>query len=246
MVSETCDKPNESPQLEWLEGDVPRSPQFQDTYFSMDGGLEETRHVFLDGNRLPDRWVGQDRFTIGELGFGTGLNFLTTLLTLSEQQTAPKLTFLSFELYPLSLDQLAKALAVWPQLSELSTQLLANWQPSPGWNRWQIAGHELLLGIGDARQLMQHAGAELSGAQSAPSASVDAWYLDGFAPSRNPELWQLDLLQQVCSLTTPGGTLATYTAAGWVRRNLSAAGFTIEKTKGFSGKREMVIGRKPD
>ncbi|MFD1694942.1 tRNA (5-methylaminomethyl-2-thiouridine)(34)-methyltransferase MnmD [Roseibium aestuarii] len=231
----------QAPELEWLEGGIPRSTRFSDTYFSKAGGLAETRHVFLAGNGLPERWHGRSRFVIGELGFGTGLNFLTTLHALGDIVSPPALTFLSFELYPLDRDQLATALAAWPELADEAASLLECWVPEPGWNRLSFGAHELLLGIGDARELIRQASTQTS-AQA--GAAVDAWFLDGFAPSRNPELWDAGLLAHVAELTADGGTLATYTSAGWVRRNLAAAGFAIEKTRGFAGKREMVVGRK--
>ncbi|WP_434052728.1 MAG: tRNA (5-methylaminomethyl-2-thiouridine)(34)-methyltransferase MnmD [Roseibium sp.] len=235
-----------APELEWLEGDVPRAPGFGDTYFSKAGGLEETRHVFIGGNRLSDRLPGRKSFTIAEFGFGTGLNFLTTLHMMTALEEGPDLMFLSFELYPLSADQLERALAAFPELSGLADALIGSWAPGPGWNRMKIAGAELLLGVGDARQLISDlasgGGPEAGGRTVIPA--VDAWYLDGFSPAKNPELWDPDLLANAAGLTAPDGTLATYTAAGWVRRNLQAAGFAIEKKPGFAGKREMIVGRK--
>jgi len=237
--------PTKAPDLEWLEGDVPRAQGFEDTYFSRAGGLEETRHVFLKGNRLPERFAGRNLFTIAEFGFGTGLNFLTTLDALNRLPEAPKLTFLSFELYPMSRDQLRRALGAFPDLAELATALLDVWLPEQGWNRLKVAGSDLLLGIGDARQMISELRLEESAEGEGPLIRpVDAWYLDGFSPARNPELWDADLLKAAAALTAADGTLATYTAAGWVRRNLQAAGFEVEKTAGFAGKREMVIGRK--
>ncbi|MCX2723474.1 tRNA (5-methylaminomethyl-2-thiouridine)(34)-methyltransferase MnmD [Roseibium salinum] len=234
-----------APDLEWLEGDVPRAEAFDDTYFSRAGGLEETRHVFLKGNGLPARFSGRDTFTIAEFGFGTGLNFLTTLVALKELSRPPALTFVSFELYPMTADQLARALGAFPQLGSLAADLIAAWNPHPGWNRLSVSGADLLLGIGDARDLIGRLrldGRE-SGEEECVISAIDAWYLDGFSPARNPELWDADLMKAAAGLTAPGGTLATYTAAGWVRRNLQSAGFTIEKTGGFAGKREMVTGR---
>jgi len=235
-----------APELEWLEGDVPHAPDFGDTYFSKAGGLEETRHVFIDGNRLLERLPGRRAFTIAELGFGTGLNFLTTLDMIATLEEAPNLTFLSFELYPLSLSQLERALTAFPVLSGLSEELFRAWSPAPGWNRMTIAGADLLLGIGDARDMMSDlvvgTGPKTNDHTVIPA--VDAWYLDGFSPAKNPELWDLDLLARVSELTATDGTLATYTAAGWVRRNLQAAGFKIEKKPGFAGKREMIVGQK--
>jgi len=223
-----------APELEWLDGDVPRSEGFNDTYFSKAGGLAETRHVFLAGNRLPERFGGRKTFTIAEFGFGTGLNFLTTLRALDQVSNPAVLSFVSFELYPMTAEQLRRALGAFPELEPLASELLKAWAPEPGWNRFQVAGAELCLGIGDARDL-------IGDLEVAP---IDAWFLDGFSPARNPELWDPELLRAAADLTAEGGTLATYTAAGWVRRNLQAAGFEIEKVPGFAGKREMVIGRK--
>ncbi|PVB60824.1 tRNA (5-methylaminomethyl-2-thiouridine)(34)-methyltransferase MnmD [Labrenzia sp. 011] len=234
-----------APDLEWLDGDVPRAQGFDDTYFSRAGGLEETRHVFLKGNGLPERFHGRDAFTIAEFGFGTGLNFLTTLAALQTVPAGPALTFLSFELYPMTADQLRRALAAFPEVTGLAQDLVAVWKPEPGWNRLSVDGAQLLLGIGDARTLIGSIRLDGGGAGEPVIAPVDAWYLDGFSPAKNPELWDAGLLKAAAALTATNGTLATYTAAGWVRRNLQAAGFQIAKTGGFAGKREMVVGHRP-
>lgn len=235
-----------APDLEWLEGDVPRAQSFSDTYFSKAGGLEETRHVFLKGNGLPEGFSNRQTFTIAEFGFGTGLNFLATLASLKTVPVPPALTFLSFELYPMSRDQLERALRAFPELADLAASLVESWAPEPGWNRFEIEGAILMLGVGDARQLIRHLSLEedTAKAERLRISSIDAWFLDGFSPARNPELWDENLLKSAAELTRSGGTLATYTAAGWVRRNLQSAGFTIEKVAGFAGKREMVVGRK--
>lgn len=228
-----------SPDIDWLEDEVPKAVFFDDTYFSRAGGLAETRHVFLSGNDLPERWQGRDRFTIAEFGFGTGLNFLTTLKALLESGEAPRLTFISFELYPMSRDQLSRALSAFPGLAQEAGALVEQWSPVPGWSKLSFGCADLWLGIGDARQMIGEVGGE-----GAPAGPVDAWFLDGFSPAKNPELWDAELLKAAAAITAEGGTVATYTAAGWVRRNLQAAGFTVEKRKGFAGKREMVTGRK--
>lgn len=234
-----------APDLEWLDDGVPRAPAFGDTYFSRAGGLAETRHVFLGGNGLPERWAGRQHFTIAEFGFGTGLNFLTTLAALEsfvKTQPAPKLTFLTFELYPMTASQLEKAHSAFPELSSQSARLRQLWLPEPGWKKLSFGQADLVIGIGDARELT--GGLVYGEGQDLPQTAVDAWFLDGFSPSKNPELWDAELLARAYGLTRPGGTLATYTSAGWVRRNLQAAGFEIAKQKGFAGKREMVAGRK--
>jgi tRNA U34 5-methylaminomethyl-2-thiouridine-forming methyltransferase MnmC len=234
-------EPPQAPDLDWLDNDVPRAPAFDDTYFSKAGGLEETRHVFLKGNGLPERWAGRGEFAIAEFGFGTGLNFLTTLAALRAAETPVKLSFVSFELYPMTRDQLTRALGAFPELAEEASVLLGSWNPCPGWTRMDVLGCDLWLAVGDARTMIAGLG---SGAAGTPPGPVDAWYLDGFSPAKNPELWGEALLEAAFEMTADGGTLATYTAAGWVRRNLQAAGFTVEKTKGFAGKREMVVGWK--
>ncbi|MEJ8473838.1 tRNA (5-methylaminomethyl-2-thiouridine)(34)-methyltransferase MnmD [Roseibium algae] len=233
------DQPQQAPELEWLEDGVPRAPAFQDTYFSRAGGLAETRHVFLGGNQLPERWRGREAFTIAEFGFGTGLSFLTTLQALRLITDPPKLTFLSFELFPMTRDQLSRALSAFPELAGEAAELLDAWPPTSGWSKLPIKGADLVLAIGDARNMIADVGA---GDVELPL--VDAWFLDGFSPSKNPELWGDTLLKSAYELTAEGGTLATYSSAGWVRRNLISAGFSIEKQRGFAGKREMVVGRK--
>jgi len=231
------------PDLEWLEDGVPRAAGFGDTYFSRAGGLQETAHVFLSGNGLPQRFAGRDSFTIAEFGFGTGLNFLSAVKALQEVVPSPRLTFVSFELYPMTRDQLHRALAAFPELGPLTGDLLEAWDPHPGWTMMEVDGTRLVLGVGDARELIGELAAGQALLADEP-VSVDAWFLDGFSPSKNPELWDADLLKMAAGITAEGGTLATYTAAGWVRRNLQAAGFEIRKVKGYAGKREMVIGHK--
>ncbi|EEA93998.1 tRNA (5-methylaminomethyl-2-thiouridine)(34)-methyltransferase MnmD [Pseudovibrio sp. JE062] len=226
----------ERPKLEWDDANVPYASQFGDTYYSKAGGLGETRYVFLQGNKLPERWKSAPSFTIAELGFGTGLNFLATLellLSLPEAERT-KLTYVSFELYPMDAAEIDKALSQWPELKTLKDKLLAAWNPQPGWNPITIDGVRLLLGVGDAREML-------------PTLSfpVDAWFLDGFNPARNPELWGRDLMLAVGEKTAVGGTFGTYTAAGWVRRNLQTAGFDVERIKGYGTKRQMMVGQKP-
>ena len=225
----------ERPKLEWDDANVPYASQFGDTYYSKAGGLGETRYVFLQGNHLPERWVDAQSFTIAELGFGTGLNFLATmelLLSLPEAERS-KLTYISFELYPMDASEMEKALSQWPELKELTDKLVSAWRPQPGWNPITIDGVRLLVGVGDAREMLPTL-----------SVPVDAWFLDGFNPARNPELWGKDLMLVVGENTAVGGTFGTYTAAGWVRRNLQAAGFEVERIKGYGKKRQMMVGQK--
>ncbi|MCB1385696.1 MAG: tRNA (5-methylaminomethyl-2-thiouridine)(34)-methyltransferase MnmD [Hyphomicrobiales bacterium] len=222
---------------EWLDETLPRSPRFGDTYYSKTDGLAESRHVFLAGNHLPQRFaalVPGKTFTIAETGFGTGLNFLATLELWRE--TAPagaELAFHSFELYPLTRQEIARALSRWPELALPAGPLLAAWNPQGDGFEYRDGKVALTVHFGDANAWLPRL-----------EIIADAWFLDGFSPAKNPELWNADLLQAVHDRTVPGGTFATYTAAGWVRRNLAAAGFAVTRLPGHGGKREMMAGRK--
>lgn len=209
--------------LDWRAvggGEVPVSRRFDDPYFSLAGGLAETRHVFLAGNGLPARLV--PGFHVAETGFGTGLN----LLALAQVAAVP-VRFTSFEAFPMTVAELARAHAAFPELAPLAAQLRA------GWGQDQITVGQVTARIvaGDARDTLP-----------AWDGMADAWFLDGFSPARNPELWSGDLLAAVGAHTAPGGSFATYTAAGHVRRALAAAGFRVERAPGFAGKRHMSRG----
>jgi tRNA 5-methylaminomethyl-2-thiouridine biosynthesis bifunctional protein len=226
--------------LAWQDG-LPYSTRFGDVYFSRDSGLEETRHVFLAGNRLAERFAALragESFTVGETGFGTGLNFLCAWQLF--EQTAPagaSLDFFSVEKFPLHDDELRAALALWPELRAYTDALLARWRRRvPGWNRWSFRGGRvrLTLVLDDITAALPEAG-----------CCVDAWFLDGFSPARNPEMWGQEVLNHLARMSNPGATLATYTSAGWVRRGLQQAGFAVEKAPGFARKREMARGSMP-
>lgn len=209
------------PRLEWRAGGVPVSARFEDPYFSLAGGLDETRHVFLDGNGLPGRlWPG---FHVAELGFGTGLNCLA-LASVAEVPVA----MTSFEAFPMSLAQLERAHAAFPELAPLAEQLRAGW----GRPEIRIGQVSLCLVLGDARDRLP-----------AWQGAADAWFLDGFSPARNPEMWSPALMAEVARHSRPGASFATYTAAGHVRRALEAAGFAVERRPGHGRKRHMTIGR---
>ncbi|MEL0167586.1 MAG: bifunctional tRNA (5-methylaminomethyl-2-thiouridine)(34)-methyltransferase MnmD/FAD-dependent 5-carboxymethylaminomethyl-2-thiouridine(34) oxidoreductase MnmC [Pseudomonadaceae bacterium] len=229
----------ESAELVWMDGDQPFSSRFDDVYFSRDSGLDETRHVFLQHNRLPERWPALhagEHFCIAETGFGTGLNFLAAWQLWDA--CAPADTFLHFvstEKYPLSRIDLQRALAIWPELEPFSTELLAQYQDlTPGWQHFSFAGGRITLTllIGDLFDTLPQL-----------DATVDAWFLDGFAPARNPDMWQPALYQRMAELSRPGATVATFTSVGEVRRGLIAAGFAMQKVKGFGRKREMLCGQ---
>ncbi len=234
--------------LDWNEAGTPVSSEFGDVYFSNDNGLAETRYVFLQQNRLPARFLHHDRdtFVIGETGFGTGLNFLATMAAFLEQ--APQtgngshLHFISFEKYPLTQGDLRKALAAWPELSSLSQALIAQWPiPVSGCHRLIFADGRIRLDLwlGDIKDMMPQLPHHAEGL-------VDAWYLDGFSPAKNPEMWTQALFDGLARLARPAATIATFTCAGFVRRGLIAAGFAMKKVKGHGSKREMLVGDRTD
>lgn len=210
-------------EIEWREGGVPVAIRFDDPYFSLQDGLAETRHVFLHGNDLPARF--RDGFHVAELGFGTGLNFLATLQAFRDSGTPGTLHFTSFEAFPMRAADLAKALSSHPGLP---IDTLSDGVPET------LDGPDFRLRVihGDARTTLPDW-----------TGRADAWFLDGFSPAKNPELWGPALLAAVGSHTAPGGSLATYTAAGHVRRALEAAGFDVTRVPGFGRKRHMTKGR---
>lgn len=219
--------------LEWRDGNFPVSTQFDDPYYSVVDGRAETDHVFIKGNKLNQRWANLNFCTIAELGFGTGLNFLETVRQWqSLDLTNHKLHFISFEQYPITQEEMAKALSHWPELTTLANRLTTIWHTE---NSIEVDFSEtvkLTIHIGDANTLLPDL-----------NLKADAWFLDGFSPAKNPELWNESLMLEVGKHTAPQGTFATYTAAGFVKRGLQAAGFQVEKTKGFGRKRDMLIGQ---
>jgi tRNA U-34 5-methylaminomethyl-2-thiouridine biosynthesis protein MnmC, C-terminal domain len=233
--------------LSWNDAGAPVSDSFEDVYFSNDNGLQETRYVFLKQNNLPERWLTHDRsvFVIAETGFGTGLNFLATWQAFRQQkQAAPetkvsRLHFISFEKFPLTRQDLQRVLCAWPELTEFSESLIAAYPAAiPGCQRLRFDQGSVILDLwfGDVNDLLPQV-------YSPHDGLVDAWYLDGFAPSKNPDMWSENLFTQLYRLIRPQGTLATFTAAGFVRRGLTAAGFEMAKMPGHGKKREMLFGR---
>lgn len=208
----------------WNERGTPVSTRFDDPYFSLDNGLAETRHTFLAGNDLPRRLT--PGFHIAELGFGTGLNMLATALA---AQTGP-IRYTSFEAFPMGADEIARALTAFPEAHAISAPFLEAW--ARGETRFTFGALEVEVILGDARETLP-----------VWAEQADAWYLDGFSPAKNPELWGEALLHAVGAHTTSGGTAATYTAAGFVRRGLEAAGFTVERHPGYGRKRHMTVAR---
>ncbi|MGN7293127.1 tRNA (5-methylaminomethyl-2-thiouridine)(34)-methyltransferase MnmD [Rhizobium sp. SAFR-030] len=222
--------------LEWRDGDMPYSPAFGDHFYCQTDGRLECGHVFLAGNDLPRRFMRSGPFRIGELGFGTGLNFCETWR--QWQVASPKdarLHFTSFEAYPMQAQDIDRALSHWPEIDRERQALVAAWPQRP-------AGTIDLDLAENVRLTVVCGKAETTVPQAVP---FDAWFLDGFAPSRNPDMWSHFLMQAVFDKTVEGGSFATYAAAGFVRRNLEAAGFAVERAPGFAGKREMLRGLRP-
>ena len=219
-------------ELDWRQGDVPVSRRFTDPYFSLHDGLAETRHVFLDGNDLPARF--KDGFSVAELGFGTGLNMLATAEAWAAHGASGTLHLTSFEAYPMDANDMARALAAFPQLGARAARLIKGWRA--GQTKIDL-GEGVLLEVilGDARSTLP----EWSG-------RADAWFLDGFSPARNPELWEPDLIIAVAAHTARGGTAATYSAAGHVRRSLAGAGYDVTRATGHGTKRHMTRARMPE
>ncbi|WP_318909699.1 tRNA (5-methylaminomethyl-2-thiouridine)(34)-methyltransferase MnmD [Shinella zoogloeoides] len=223
--------------LDWHEGDMPYSRAFDDHFYCRSDGRLECGHVFLSGNDLPRRWQRREPFRIAELGFGTGLNLCETWRQWRE--TAPEgasLHFTSFERFPMARADIDRALFYWPEIERERATLTEKWPDAPE-GRVEIE-------LEPRMRLTVVCGAALD-SLSEEKIPYDAWYLDGFAPSRNPDMWSAELMAEVFRLTAPGGRFGTYAAAGFVRRNLAAAGFTVERRPGFAGKREMLCGEKP-
>lgn len=216
---------NQNADLEWRDGRVPVSTRFDDPYFSLENGLNETRHVFLDGNDLPMRF--RDGFHVAELGFGTGLNLLATLGLWRTSGQTGVLNFTSFEAFPMAAGDMEASLVAFPELDPLVDEI-----------RPHLAGIEAGIDLPDLRFRMIKGDAR----HTLPGwdGRADAWFLDGFSPAKNPELWGAELMHAVGAHTAPGGTAATYTAAGAVRRALGAAGFAVERVPGFGRKRHMT------
>ncbi len=215
-------------EVAWNAGGVPVSCRFDDPYFSLGNGLAETRHVFLDGNGLPGRF--RPGFHIAELGFGTGLNMLAALICWRRSGVAGPLRYTSFEGFPLAAPDIARALAAFPEAEAVAGPFLDQW--AQGARIIRMDGLEAEVIVGDARETLH-----------AWQGRADAWFLDGFSPAKNPEMWGPDLMVQVAAHTAEHGGFATYTAAGHVRRALQAAGFQVERQAGFGHKRHMSVGR---
>ncbi len=217
--------------------DVPRSKEFNDVYFSVEDGLAETRYIFLQGNNLPNSWIDHDSFTICETGFGTGLNFLAVLKLWLDTDVGKRpndLHFISFEKYPLDKECIENYLSHWGELNGVLDIFLSNYPVDLKDGICELSimdGIKLTLIFGDMNDNIANL-----------YEGVDCWFLDGFKPSSNPDMWSDILFESMARLSSNGTSFATFTAAALVRRSLVEQGFDIQKTKGFGRKREMLVG----
>ena len=225
-------------QLDWDDQGRPHSRVFDDVYFSDKSGLAETRYVFLEQNRLQERFAALPeggRLVIGETGFGTGLNFLCAWQLFEQHAVAgARLHFVSVEKYPLSHADLQRALALWPELQLFAEQLLKQYiSIHQGFQRLVLDNGRvtLTLLIGDALEQLPQL-----------DAQIDAWFLDGFAPAKNPDMWTVELFAELARLAAPGSTISTFTSTSWVRRLINAAGFKMKRTPGIGHKWEILRG----
>ncbi len=230
-----------------FESDVPVSKEFGDVYFSKEGGMEETVYVFWEGNDISKKLKasGKSSFSIGELGFGTGLNYFVSLELWRKEKNPPSLFFYTLEKHPLEEKTLKTMQTHFPELITWETSILQSYlnymarKPIPQ-DPWEwIVPHPsgtstftLKLYLGDVSEVLK-----------IWDVSIDSWYLDGFAPSKNPQMWSEEILSAVAEKSKQGSSFSTFTAAGFVRRSLQNLGFSVEKRKGFGKKREMLVGR---
>lgn len=220
-------------ELDWSDRGAPRSRRFGDVYFSLEDGLAESRAVFLAGCGLPEAWAGRRAFTVAELGFGAGLNVLA-LIALWRRARPPggRLHVFSVEAFPMARADAARAHAAWPELAPVSEALLAQWPtPTPGFHRLELAADGVILDVAQG---------EAAAMLAAWDGRADAWFLDGFAPAANPEMWRPELVELVAARSAPGARAATFTVAGAVRRALAEAGFAVAKRPGHGRKRERL------
>jgi tRNA 5-methylaminomethyl-2-thiouridine biosynthesis bifunctional protein len=224
--------------LVWTDDGQPRSRLYGDVYFSVEDGLAESRAVFLAGCGLPEAWTGRRRFVVGELGFGSGLNILA-LLDLWRRTRPPGATLhiFSIEAHPITAQEAARALSRWPEIADLAAELTTRWPGrARGFHRVEFP---------DAGAILDLAVMDVADALEGWSGAADAWFLDGFSPALNPQMWRPEVLGLLAARSAPGARAATFTVAGAVRRGLADAGFAVDKRPGFGRKRERLEARLP-
>ena len=225
-------------QIDWDDQGRPHSRQYDDVYFAVNEGIEETKHVFLGQTRLAERFADlapHACLVIGETGFGTGMNFYCAWQLFEQHAHAEaRLHFVSVEKYPLGRDDLARAIRLWPELAAYSQPLLEQYVAvHPGFQQFTFDNGRvtLTLLIGDVLEQLPQL-----------DAQIDVWFLDGFAPAKNPDMWTPELFAQLARLSHPGTVLGTFTTTGWVRRSLVDAGFAMKKVPGIGKKWEVMSG----
>ena len=227
--------------LKWDEKGLPHSVQFDDHYFCTIDGMNESRHVFCGGNVLAERWrrlpAGEPAvFTLAETGFGSGLNLLCAWELW--RRHAPEnwsLHYISIDQFPFTPDDFIRVSGLWPDLKEYSQNLTQHYshllvQPVE-FSRDRLRVRLIVQPVVTALESMRHDGIK-----------ADAWFLDGFAPSKNPDMWSDEVFHQMSLLSTKGATAATFSSAGFVRRGLTQHGFQMQRAPGFAGKRHMLKG----
>ena len=224
--------------ITWSEDGQPVSTEFDDVYFNSICGVEETRYVFIEQNDLPQRFAAlqeHETFTIAETGFGSGLSFLCAWHCFLEHAPATaQLHFVSVEKFPMTKSDLARTLALWPEFAEMAEALVGNYPHNfPGFHRRPFEKGQVKLTL-----IMD----DVHNALPKISPTVNAWFLDGFSPAKNPEMWNTGLFRNVAAKSAPGATYATFTVARMVRMGIKEAGMTMTKVSGFGKKREMIRG----
>jgi len=222
--------------LQWRNGNIPYSERFHDIYTSSSGALGEIDHVFLKGIGAPDIWYGNQNFTIAETGFGLGLNFLRTWANWKKSaDKKARLHYVSIEGYPVTQGDLERGLSRFPELCYYRRELIRQFPPiHPGIHSLQFEDNRVFLTLffGPIYKMI-----------SSLIANIDAWYLDGFAPSKNPEMWSIDVINEIARLSHRGTRLATFSVAAQVRRDLSTVGFKVDRVPGFGNKQQCLRGQ---
>ena len=223
--------------ISWKNNTTPFSNKYGDVYFSADNGLDESQYIFINSNNLYERFVTQNDFYICETGFGTGLNFAVAC-KLWQKLSSPDsiLFFTTFEKHPLNQKNFAQAANSWPELTDIYSEIIPSYKGlRPGNNIITLDNLRVSLNIiiGDINDTIS----------SLPSSSIECWFLDGFAPSLNPEMWTDTVISNIARASTKEATFSTFTAAGNVRRSMLKHGFEVVKKPGFGKKREMIYGK---
>lgn len=225
------------------QNNIPTSQVYNDIYYSQENGLEETQHVFLDGNNLPERWQSlKENFHIIETGFGTGLNFFAAWKFWKERTSGAKLYFTSIEKHPLKLSDIRKAISCWPEFAVYLDEFATQYPEDPAFQNDEIGKNILILDNGNVQLTLLWG--DVNEVLPSINQQADAWFPDGFAPAKNPDMWNDNLYKEMARLTAIGGTFATFTAVGNVRRGLQQNGFVVSKVPGFGKKRHILVGIK--